>query len=453
LHRFADSAIVCASLAISIWVLQAAWSISYGSAAAIGIAVFFVLGSFLGLYGSWRSDSAGRELGQVARCWVGVILVTVALVYATGGESAEVRNVIALWWILGLSATFLFRVVIRTTLRYARSLGRNNRVAVIVGAGPVGVSIALRIKANPWMGIRVKGFYDDRVPVGSMPADGLGARVLGRVSAVVEDLAEQRPDQVYIALPMRAEKKSTALVNALRDTAIEVHFIPDVFVFNLLNARLRDVGGIPTISVYESPLAGPGRFFKRMEDVCLSVAILLVFLLPMLCIAVAVKLTSRGPVVFKQKRFGLNGEEITVWKFRTMLVCDEGSHLARQATRGDDRVTALGRFLRRTSLDELPQFLNVLYGSMSVVGPRPHPVALNEQYRALIRGYMLRHLVKPGITGLAQVNGWRGETDTIEKMEKRVQCDIEYISNWSVWLDLKIVAITVFRGFVHKNAY
>ena len=452
-HRFADSAIVCASLAASIWVLQATWNMSYGFAATSGIAAFFVLSSFLGLYRSWRSDSTSRELGQVARCWVGAIIVVVVLVYATGGDSAEVRNVIALWWVLGLSATFLFRVIIRTTLRYARSLGRNIRIAIIVGAGPVGISIAQRIKANPWMGIRVKGFYDDRVPLGSMPAEGVEAPVLGPVSAVVEDLAEQRPDQIYIALPMRAEETSTALVNALRDTAIEVHFIPDVFVFNLLNARLRDVGGIPTISVYESPLGGPGRFFKRVEDVCLSVAILFVCLVPMLCIAAAIKLTSRGPAVFMQKRFGLNGEEITVWKFRTMVVSDERLEHSRQATRGDDRITALGRFLRRTSLDELPQFLNVLYGSMSVVGPRPHPIALNEQYRALIGGYMLRHLVKPGITGLAQVKGWRGETDTIEKMEKRVQYDIEYIRNWSIWLDLKIVAVTVFRGFVHKNAY
>jgi putative colanic acid biosynthesis UDP-glucose lipid carrier transferase len=324
---------------------------------------------------------------------------------------------------------------------------------MIVGAGPVGVSLAQRIEANPWMGIRVEGFYDDHVPVGSIPAAGVAARVLGTIDAVVQDLPKERPDQVYIALPMRAEEKSKALVNALRDTTIEVHLIPDIFVFNLLNARLRDVGGIPTISVYESPMDGLGRFFKRLEDVCLSIAILSVCLLPMLCIVVAIKLTSPGPAVFRQKRFGLNGEEITVWKFRTMVACDDGSQAAPQATRGDSRVTALGRFLRSTSLDELPQFFNVLYGSMSVVGPRPHPVALNEQYRALIAGYMLRHLVKPGITGLAQVKGWRGETDTIEKMEKRVQYDIEYIRNWSIWLDLKIVAVTLFRGFVHKNAY
>jgi putative colanic acid biosynthesis UDP-glucose lipid carrier transferase len=193
-------------------------------------------------------------------------------------------------------------------------------------------------------------------------------------------------------------------------------------------------------------------WLKRAEDLILGVAILAVAAIPMLLIACAVKWTSKGSILFKQRRYGLNGKVVYVWKFRTMTVSDDGETVM-QAKKGDSRLTPIGAFLRRTSLDELPQFFNVLQGTMSIVGPRPHAVAHNEQYRWLIPGYMLRHKVKPGITGWAQVNGWRGETDTLEKMEKRVECDLEYMRNWSLWLDIKIVALTIFKGFYSKNAY
>jgi putative colanic acid biosynthesis UDP-glucose lipid carrier transferase len=223
--------------------------------------------------------------------------------------------------------------------------------------------------------------------------------------------------------------------------------------FDLLRARWSSVGDVPVMGVIENPFHGGDGFAKRVEDIILGSLILMLIAIPMAIIALGVKLTSRGPVFFKQRRYGLNGEEIRVLKFRTMTVCEDGDKVV-QAQKNDQRVTKLGAILRRTSLDELPQFLQVVGGTMSIVGPRPHAVAHNEQYRALIQGYMRRHKVKPGITGWAQVNGWRGETDTLEKMEKRVQYDLEYINGWNLGLDLKIIVMTlwtVMRG--DKNAF
>lgn len=242
------------------------------------------------------------------------------------------------------------------------------------------------------------------------------------------------------------------MINDLADTTASVFVVPDLFIFQLNQARWTDFGGLPIVSIYESPFEGMNGTLKRVEDVVLSSLILLVIALPMLVIAAIIKFTSKGSVLFKQRRYGLNGKVVEVWKFRSMSVSDDGETVT-QAQKSDPRITLFGAFLRRTSLDELPQFINVLMGDMSVVGPRPHAVAHNEQYRGLIPGYMLRHKVKPGITGWAQINGWRGETDTLDKMQRRVECDLEYMRNWSLWFDLKIVALTVFKGFTSKNAY
>jgi putative colanic acid biosynthesis UDP-glucose lipid carrier transferase len=228
--------------------------------------------------------------------------------------------------------------------------------------------------------------------------------------------------------------------------------IPDVFTFNILQARTEEVNGVPVVPLFETPISGMNMVLKRLEDIILSISIL-VFISPVLvCISAVVKLTSPGPVIFRQLRYGIGGKPINVWKFRSMKVMENGGEVV-QATKEDSRVTPVGKFLRRTSLDELPQFINVLMGEMSIVGPRPHAVSHNEQYRKLIDGYMLRHKVKPGITGWAQINGWRGETDELEKMQKRVEYDLEYIRNWSVWFDIKIVFLTIFKGFVSKTAY
>ncbi|RMN38205.1 hypothetical protein ALQ60_200109 [Pseudomonas syringae pv. papulans] len=223
-------------------------------------------------------------------------------------------------------------------------------------------------------------------------------------------------------------------------------------MFDLLHARSESINGLASISIFDSPMDGAWSLAKRAEDIVLSSLILLLIAVPLLTIAAAIKLTSTGPVLFRQRRYGLDGRSIMVWKFRSMRV-QENTDGVLQATRNDARVTPLGRFLRRTSLDELPQFFNVLHGDMSIVGPRPHAIAHNEQYRGQVSGYMLRHKVKPGITGWAQINGWRGETDTLDKMRMRVEFDLDYIEHWSIWLDLKIILLTLLKGFVNKNAF
>jgi putative colanic acid biosynthesis UDP-glucose lipid carrier transferase len=251
---------------------------------------------------------------------------------------------------------------------------------------------------------------------------------------------------------MRAEKRLQQVVEALRDTTASVYFVPDVFAFSLLTASFTDLRGIPLISLWETPFFGINGWVKRLEDLVLASLILLVVSPVMLFIALGIRLSSPGPIIFKQRRYGLDGHEIIVYKFRTMKVWEDGAQVP-QATQNDQRVTAFGRLLRRTSLDELPQFFNVLQGTMSIVGPRPHAVAHNEYYRRLIPGYMLRHKVRPGLTGWAQINGWRGETETLDKMEKRVEFDLDYLRRWSLWFDLKIIGLTLWRGLTDIQAY
>jgi putative colanic acid biosynthesis UDP-glucose lipid carrier transferase len=238
----------------------------------------------------------------------------------------------------------------------------------------------------------------------------------------------------------------------LADTTVTVYLVADFLYYSLLRAQWSQVGNIPVVSVHDSPFQGVVGWVKRLEDLVLGSVIVLLTAIPMICIAVAIKFSSPGPVFFRQWRYGLCGKKIRILKFRTMKVCEDGPSVV-QASRNDARVTTVGRFLRRTSLDEFPQFLQVLTGELSLVGPRPHAVAHNEQYRSLIHGYMLRHMVKPGITGWAQVNGWRGETAELEKMELRVQHDLEYIRNWNLLLDLKIIFLTIFGAKKGRNAY
>jgi putative colanic acid biosynthesis UDP-glucose lipid carrier transferase len=251
---------------------------------------------------------------------------------------------------------------------------------------------------------------------------------------------------------MASQPRILKLLDELKDTTASIYFVPDIFMFDLIQARMDSIGGIPVVAVCETPLYGFNALIKRVSDIVIAATILLLISPVMLAIAIGVKRSSPGPVLFKQRRYGLDGREILVYKFRSMTVTEDGP-VVRQATRQDSRVTRFGGFLRRTSLDELPQFINVLQGRMSVVGPRPHAVAHNEMYRKLISGYMIRHKVKPGITGLAQVNGLRGETDTIEKMKARVEYDLSYLRNWSVWLDLMIILKTVFVVLRDQNAY
>ena len=308
------------------------------------------------------------------------------------------------------------------------------------------------VDSTPDLRLNFFGFYDDRPEdrLQELPED-IDVKH-GNIDTLIDATKTGEVQVVFITLPMRAEERIRSIIHELTDTTASVYIVPDLFVFQMLNSRWTDIHGLPVVSVFENPLFGVDGMLKRFVDILISLAALLVAGIPMLLIAAAVKLTSKGPVIFKQKRYGLDGKEISVWKFRSMTVCEDGAKVT-QAKKGDKRLTPIGGFLRKSSLDELPQIFNVLSGQMSLVGPRPHANAHNEFYRKQIEGYMLRHKVKPGMTGLAQVNGCRGETETLDKMEARIHFDHKYIRDWSIWLDLKIIFKTFFVVFSRQNAY
>ncbi|MEI7443805.1 MAG: undecaprenyl-phosphate glucose phosphotransferase [Burkholderiales bacterium] len=329
---------------------------------------------------------------------------------------------------------------------------RQQDTAVIVGANELGRTLARTLlESQPLQPVRVTAFFDDRAP--TRLGDDLELPLTGRIDSLADFVRANRVDQIYIALPMASQPRILKLLDELRDTTASIFFLPDIFLYDLIQARVDTVGGLPVVAVCETPFHGTTGVIKRLSDLLIATAAIVLTAPVMLATAVAVRATSAGPILFRQRRYGLDGQEIVVWKFRTMRVQEDGA-VVRQATKDDDRITPLGRFLRRTSLDELPQFFNVLQGRMSVVGPRPHAVAHNEMYRKLIKGYMIRHKVKPGITGWAQVNGARGETDTIDKMRTRIEFDLEYLRNWSLRLDLLIVWRTFWQALRgDRNAY
>jgi putative colanic acid biosynthesis UDP-glucose lipid carrier transferase len=333
-----------------------------------------------------------------------------------------------------------------------RSRGYNTRFAAIVGMTELGAQLAAQMNGISSLGLRVYGFYDDRDEERCHPIPPELVTRGGTLADLVDAAKAGDVDLIYIAFPLRAEPRINQLLRELSDTTATVYLAADFYVYDLLHARWVTLGAVPTMSMHETPFYGVDGWLKRLEDIVIASVVLVVIAIPMAIIGLGVKLTSPGPVLFRQRRYGLNGEVIDVIKFRSMTVTEDGEHI-RQATKEDSRITKFGAFLRRTNLDELPQFLNVLEGSMSIVGPRPHAVAHNELYRKKIRGYMLRHKVKPGITGWAQVNGWRGETDTLEKMERRVEHDLDYIRNWSLLWDLQIIFMTVFKSDARRNAY
>lgn len=379
-----------------------------------------------------------------------IVLIILGIVGDLSGIIGDYNTRVLLWWSL-ITPLLLFvgHSLVRAYLEMLRGQGSVRR-SVIVGANELGYKLADRIHQQRSLMTRVEAFFDDRS--GDRCETELKNVVFGGIDDVATYVAMHEIDLVYITLPMLNHPRVIDLVNSLRDTTASIYFVPDVFMFDLVQARLDNVNGIPVISVFETPLTGINAIHKRVFDIVAASLILLAIAPLMLVIAMLVKVTSKGPVLFKQRRYGVDGDEILVYKFRSMSVCED-SRVVTQATQNDARVTHLGAILRRTSLDELPQFINVLQGTMSIVGPRPHAVAHNEYYRKLIHGYMWRHKVKPGITGWAQINGYRGETDTIDKMEGRVIYDIAYLKSWSLWLDLTIIFKTMKLMLKDSQAY
>jgi putative colanic acid biosynthesis UDP-glucose lipid carrier transferase len=312
--------------------------------------------------------------------------------------------------------------------------------AIIVGMNEQGSALAQRIHQAPFSRVELLGFVDSR-QVSRLGAMGKN-KLLGKLDSLASLVKDNHVQLIYLSLPMASQPRILQLLDELKDTTASIYFVPDMFFTDLIQGHTSTVCGMPVISVCETPFRGADGVVKRLSDIVLSTLILLLIFPLLIVLAILVKLTSPGPVIFKQRRYGLDGEQILVYKFRSMTVTEDGPHIP-QAQKNDARVTRLGAFMRRTSLDELPQFVNVLQGRMSIVGPRPHAVAHNELYRKLIKGYMVRHKVRPGITGWAQVNGYRGETTTLDKMQGRIDYDLDYLRNWSLRLDLHIILKTI----------
>ncbi len=450
IYRMADLIIIVVSLFIACWLYDVPWQERYASIALIALIFYIFFAGKYDVYRSWRIAPLRQELGQVWMSWVGAVFAVMFFIFALKTSESYSRAVVLMWLgfvPIGLS---VWRILLRNVLWWLRRNGHNTRSVAILGANEYGERLAKTLHGASWMGLNLMGFFDDRS--GDRIPNNDNVNLLGNIDELIGLVKSGKVDVVYVSLPLRAEHRVVEIIDRLGDTTATVYYAPDFFAMDLLHSRWFAMGEFPIVSVYETPFYGVDGWLKRLQDIVLGSMILMLALIPMLLVAIGVKLSSPGNVLFKQRRYGMNGQEIEVWKFRSMSVCEDGDNI-KQATVCDVRVTPFGAFLRRTSLDELPQLFNVLQGTMSLVGPRPHAVAHNEEYRQLIHRYMLRHKVKPGMTGWAQVNGWRGETDTLDKMEKRVQCDLEYIRNWSLLWDVRIIFSTVFKGFVGKNVY
>ena len=451
-HRLLDAATIVVALVWALHYWGTPWTDQHLTAGIAAIVVFYLVGEASGIYRSWRGVSLDKEV-LCALCTVAIaapILLTVGV--WSGHATAFSRGLLFTW---AAAAGLLFastRVALRVLVHFLRLRGFNTKRFAIVGINELGFTLARNIENSPELGLQLMGFYDDRPAsrLPNVPAD------IGKQAGTIEELVHQTQhnliDTIYVTLPMRAEVRIKGILDKLSDSTASVYIVPDFFVFQLLHSRWTSINGVPAVSVFENPFYGIDGLLKRAMDLILATLFLALGAIPMLLIALAIKLTSRGPVFFRQKRYGLDGRAFFVWKFRSMSVCETGSEY-RQATQNDPRITPLGAFLRKTSLDEVPQLFNVLEGSMSLVGPRPHPNLQNENFRTRIRGYMLRHKVKPGITGLAQVNGFRGETETLDKMEKRIEFDHRYIREWSLWMDFKIILKTFLVVLKRQNAY
>jgi putative colanic acid biosysnthesis UDP-glucose lipid carrier transferase len=383
--------------------------------------------------------------------WFMILGLLLGIAYVTKSPLQYYPRRVFLTWatatpVLLIVATLGMQEFMRSFLMNAFDV----RKAIIAGYNSSSLELARRLKRHPGMRLEVAGFFDDRsIDRLEMASDATLVGSLGDLGAYVK---EHRTDVIFIALPIRHVKRVMNLLDDLSDTTASIYYVPDIFVFDLIQARSGEIQGIPVVAMCETPFSGYRGVAKRLTDIIFSVVILLLLLPLIAVVAVMVKWSSPGPIIFKQRRYGLDGREIAVYKFRTMTVTEDGAQI-RQASRTDSRITRIGGVLRRSSLDEIPQLINVLQGRMSLVGPRPHAVAHNEEYRKLIKGYMVRHKVLPGITGLAQVNGCRGETSQLEEMEARVNFDLDYLRHWSPMLDIKIILLTVVKVFRDDKAY
>ncbi len=424
---------------------QGEWATRYLALSILAVTIFYLLANVLKLYKFQRCSELEAMLSYTMLTWLSTLVLLVFVGYLSKLGIHYSRAVVVIWFVVVAMLLAAWRVFFY--LKILPALDERKIRAVVIGDQKESQKIYDAIANQQYMVTDIVGYY------GTEPPEQSQLPWVGDYYKALEDAKSGRFDLVYICVPMEQRYTIQEMIKALSNTTVSAFYVlPADFLSSPLQPSWHYIGGSHAVSIYESPHFGVNKTLKRIEDLVFGIVILTLIAVPMLAIALAIKLTSPGPALFVQRRYGLGGKEFYMYKFRTMTTADDGD-VVRQATSNDSRVTPLGRILRKHSLDELPQFLNVVKGDMSVVGPRPHAIAHNEKYREIIPGYMLRHKVKPGITGLAQISGARGETETVEKMEERVRYDLRYINDWSLFLDVKIILLTIVKGFTGPNVY
>lgn len=419
----------------------------YRIQAVITVLLMGIIYNSVGVYRRFTGDSI--MLVRLAKCWGMVCIGLIIVAFFTKTSEDYSRRVILWWALLGYAVQVLVYLLCHFVSHRARA-SVDVLPALVVGSGHLADHLAKSINSNVFLPEQIIGVVDDDVEsMESWQVDRVPA--LGRIADVQRIAEANKARRIYIALPLREASRVEEIYTSLDVARLDVIWVPDIFSLDLLHPRVREVAGMPLLSLSESPItSGPQAFFKNVIDRVLSTVLLIVLSPLMLLVAVLVKLTSKGPVLFKQRRHGWDGQVINIYKFRSMYMHVEEDGQLTQAKNGDTRVTPVGRFLRRTSIDELPQLYNVLQGKMSLTGPRPHAVQHNDYYAKKIHAYMARHRIKPGLTGLAQINGCRGETETVEDMQRRVEYDLSYINDWSLKMDMVILFKTPFALLSNK---
>lgn len=433
LNRLLDALIIWASLIGLCPLYQVDILPIYQVAALLAVIFYFLIAEVRSMYRSSRLQTYSSMMGKILSTWAMVVIALILIAFATKSSANFSRLTLSSWFLLTPLLLAFERFGIYLALRHLRKKGSNTRSYAILGDSASSDQLLTKMVALPWTGLTHVGSYQE-------------------LDTLIHKVQTEGVDYVFLSYSGNQQEEIIAAINALADSTASVYLAPNIFLSDLLGSQWITLGNMPMITINDHPFYGTQWFLKKTEDIVLGFIFFLLTLPLMLLITIGVKLSSPGPILFKQRRYGLNGETIWVLKFRTMTTQEDGAVIV-QAKKDDARVTSFGKFLRRTSLDELPQFINVLQGGMSIVGPRPHAVSHNEHYRKLINGYMLRHKVKPGITGWAQVNGLRGETEELNQMQARVDHDLYYINHWSLSLDLKIIFLTILNGFTDKSAY
>ena len=420
---------------------------SYSKVILLAALIALFIFPLFSIYRVWRGYSTLTEIKHLTMAWAMVALSLALLAFVTKTGADYSRSWMGIWFASGWVALVGSRVILRLVLRWLRSSGFNHRHIVIVGTGEQAVVVADRLRKSTWFGLEISAMFRSSDQL--LPAWLSGTKIIDDFAALRQHVDDLQVDQVWISLPHSEEETIRRVIGALDGSPVEIRYVPDIFEYQLMHHSLTEMAGIPVVNISYSAIDGANRFLKTAEDYVLAF-VLLVFASPlMLLIALGVKLSSPGPVLYRQRRVGWNGEEFTMFKFRTMPVDVEKQTGPVWAQKGEKRATPFGTFLRNTSMDELPQLFNVLLGEMSLIGPRPERPVFVEKYKNEIPHYNKKHLVKAGLTGWAQVHGWRGNTC----LHTRIEHDLYYIENWSLWLDIKIIVMTVFRGLIHRNAY